>query len=88
MRTDMIIGGVNGVGKSSFTGILKERCTDLGIIIDVDKITAELGGNTVAGGKAALKKIRECIDKGVSFTQETLIIFTRTGGTLCNQKQR
>lgn len=88
MRTYTIIGGVNGVGKSSFTGVLKERCSDLGIIIDVDKITAELGRNTMAGGKAALKKIRECIDKGVSFTQETLIIFARTGGTLCNQKQR
>ena len=36
MRTYTIIGGVNGVGKSSFTGVLKERCTDLGIIIDVD----------------------------------------------------
>ena len=34
MRTYTIIGGVNGVGKSSFTGVLKERCTDLGTIID------------------------------------------------------
>ena len=42
MRTYTIIGGVNGVGKSSFTGVLKERSTDLGIIVDVDKITAEL----------------------------------------------
>ena len=71
MRTYTIIGGVNGVGKSSFTGILKEQRSDLGIIIDVDKITADLGGNTLAGGKAALNKIRACIDKGVSFTQET-----------------
>lgn len=71
MRTYTIIGGVNGVGKSSFTGVLKERCTDLGTIIDVDKITAELGGNALAGGKAALKKINECIEMGVSFTQET-----------------
>lgn len=31
MRTYTIIGSVNGVGKSSFTGVLKERCTDLGI---------------------------------------------------------
>ena len=63
MRTYTIIGGGNGVGKSSFTGVLKERCTDLGTIIDVDKITAELGGNALAGGKAALKKINECINK-------------------------
>ena len=59
MRTYTIIGGVNGVGKSSFTGLLKEQRSDLGIIIDVDKITAELGGNTLAGGRAALKKIRK-----------------------------
>ena len=38
MKTYTIIGGVNGVGKSSFTGVLKERCEDLGQIIDVDKI--------------------------------------------------
>ena len=81
MRTYTIIGGVNGVGKSSFTGILKEQRSDLGIIIDVDKITAELGGNALAGGKAALKKIRECIDKGVSFTQETTLSGRRTEAT-------
>ena len=38
MRTYTIIGGVNGVGKSSFTGVLKERSTDLGIIVDVDAV--------------------------------------------------
>ena len=81
MRTYTIIGGVNGVGKSSFTGVLKERCTDLGIIMDVDKITAELGGNALAGGKAALKKINECIAKGVSFTQETTLSGRRTEAT-------
>ena len=81
MRTYTIIGGVNGVGKSSFTGVLKERCTDLGTIIDVDKITAELGGNALAGGKAALTKINECIRKGVSFTQETPLSGQRTEAT-------
>lgn len=73
MKTYTIIGGVNGVGKSSFTGVLKEQTTDLGVIIDVDKITAELGGNTLAGGKAALTKIRDCIERNVSFTQETTL---------------
>lgn len=81
MRTYTIIGGVNGVGKSSFTGLLKEQRSDLGIIIDVDKITAELGGNTLAGGRAALKKIQECIDKGVSFTQETTLSGRHTEAT-------
>ena len=50
MKNYTIIGGVNGVGKSSFTGVLKERSTDLGVIVDVDKITADLGGNTLESG--------------------------------------
>jgi len=81
MRVYTIVGGVNGVGKSSFTGVLKERSTDLGMIIDVDKITAEMGGNALAGGKVALTKIRECIDKGVSFTQETTLSGRKTEAT-------
>ena len=81
MKIYTIIGGVNGVGKSSFTGILKEQRSDLGILIDVNKITAELGGNALAGEKAALKKINECIEKGVSFTQETTLSGRRTAAT-------
>lgn len=81
MKIYTIVGGVNGVGKSSFTGILKEQRSDLGILIDVNKITAELGGNALAGGKAALKKINECIEKGVSFTLETTLSGRRTAAT-------
>ena len=81
MKNYTIIGGVNGVGKSSFTGVLKERSTDLGVIVDVDKITAELGGSTLEGGKAALRKLRECIDKGISFTQETTLSGRKTEAT-------
>ena len=87
MKTYTIIGGVNGVGKSSFTGVLKERSTDLGIIIDVDKITAEMGVGALAGGKAALKKINECIDKGVSFTQETTLSGRKTETTAQKVKE-
>lgn len=88
MRVYTIIGGVNGVGKSSFTGVLKERSTDLGIIVDVDKITAEMGGNALNGGKAALKKINECINKGVSFTQETTLSGRRTEATAKEVKEK
>ena len=73
MKIYTIIGGVNGVGKSSFTGVLKSRATDLGTIIDVDKMTAQVGGDAIMGGKAAIKKIEDCIAKGVSFTQETTL---------------
>ena len=87
MKTYTIIGGVNGVGKSSFTGVLKERSTDLGMIVDVDKITAELGGNALAGGKAALRKISECIDMGISFTQETTLSGRKTEATAKQVKE-
>lgn len=87
MKIYTIVGGVNGVGKSSFTGVLKERTTDLGTIIDVDKTTVDLGGNALAGGKAALKKIRECIDKGLSFTQETTLSGYKTEATAKEVKE-
>lgn len=73
MKTYTIIGGVNGAGKSSFTGVLRNSDPNLGVIIDVDKLTAERGGNAVLGGKTALRMLRECLHNGVSFTQETTL---------------
>ena len=84
MKIYTIVGGVNGVGKSSFTGVLKSRTTDLGIIVDVDKITGQLGKGAVEGGKAALRIMEDCIEKGVSFTQET----TLSGHRVRNTAQR
>ncbi len=81
MKLYTIIGGVNGVGKSSFTGVLKGQRSDLGQIIDVDKITAQLGGNTLEGGKEAVRRIDACIEKGFSFTQETTLSGYRTERT-------
>lgn len=81
MKQFTIIGGVNGVGKSSFTGVMKESRDDLGIIVDVDQITAKLGVGSLAGGKAALEKINECIAKGLSFTQETTLSGRKTEAT-------
>ena len=73
MKIYTIIGGVNGVGKSSLSGVLRSRTTDLGIIVDVDKITASLGSGPIEGGKAALREMDKCIESGVSFTQETTL---------------
>ena len=87
MKIFTIIGGVNGVGKSSFTGVLKESIADLGVIIDVDKITAEAGGNPLVGGKAALLKIRDCISRGVSFAQETTLSGYKTEATAKQVKE-
>ncbi len=78
MKTYTIIGGVNGVGKSSLSGVLSAENTDLGIIIDVDKITADVGGNKIIGGKIAMRRINDCIEKGVDFTQETTLAGVKT----------
>lgn len=38
MKTYTIVGGVNGCGKSSLTGVLKSLEPNMGIIIDPDDI--------------------------------------------------
>ena len=78
MKCYTVIGGVNGAGKSSFTGSLKAQSTELGTVIDVDKITAECSGNAVEGARRAIKKIDECLDNGYSFTQETTLSGNKT----------
>ncbi len=78
MKIYTIIGGLNGVGKSSFTGVLKGQRSDLGRIIDVDKIAAQLGGDPLAGDKKSIRCFDECLSKGLSFTQETTLSGYRT----------
>ncbi len=73
MKTFTIIGGVNGCGKSSLTGVLKAQRSDLGVVVDVDKLTASVGGDMLRGGKLALTRIRDCLARGVCFTQETTL---------------
>ena len=82
MSTYTIVGGVNGSGKSSLTGVLKNTVSDLGTIIDVDKITAELNGDMIAGGKEAIHRIEKCIEKSASFTQETTLSGFKTERTV------
>ena len=87
MKRYTIIGGVNGCGKSSLTGVLKAERTDLGLLMDVDKLAAALGG-LIKGGKAAVRRIEECLEKGVSFTQETTLSGARTERTIRRAKER
>ena len=82
MKTYTIIGGVNGVGKSSFTGVLVRKTDDLGLIIDTDKLNAEFDGDRIEGGKKAIKLMEECLEKGLSFTQETTLSGVRTLKTI------
>lgn len=87
MKIYTIIGGVNGVGKSSFTGVLKSRTTDLGVIVDVDRITAQMGGKALEGGKRAIRIMEDCIRDGVSFTQETTLSGHRPKATAKRAKE-
>ena len=82
MKTYTIIGGVNGVGKSSLTGVLVAENNDLGVIIDTDRITAESGNDKIKGGKAAIERINSSLERGINFTQETTLSGSRTLKTI------
>ncbi|MEG0380039.1 MAG: zeta toxin family protein, partial [Eubacterium sp.] len=75
-----IIAGVNGVGKSSLTGVLKREKDDLGTIINVDEYAAKLMDpklsqtiRNIQAGRLALTKIKECLKNHQNFTQETTL---------------
>lgn len=70
MKLYTIIGGVNGCGKSSLTGALKAERSDLGTVLDGDRPST----------------IDECLEKGVSFTQETTLSGARTERTIRRAK--
>ena len=76
-----IVGGVNGVGKTTFIRGHQELHPSSGEIIDADQITADLGGDPLVGGKATLKKIRKCLRKRVSFLQKTTLSGYKTNAT-------
>ncbi len=88
MKIYTIIGGVNGVGKSCLYKSLNLSQTDLGIIIDTDSITAKLGGDKLQGGKQAVKRISECLDNNINFTQETTLSGAKTLKTIKSARER
>jgi predicted ABC-type ATPase len=73
MKTFTVIGGVNGAGKSSMTGVLKAERNDLGCVIDVDKIAADNKCSPIQANKKALAKINEFLKGGISFSQESTL---------------
>ena len=82
MKTYTIIAGENGCGKSSLTGVLRTEISNLGKIIDVDKITVSCGGNAIEGGKQAIAIIDDCLEKEICFTQETTLSGEKTLATI------
>ena len=74
-----VIGGVNGAGKSSLTGVLKKERDDLGMIIDIDKMASLNGWAPIQAGKQALALMANYCERGISFTQETTLSSHQVG---------
>ena len=88
MPSYTIIAGVNGVGKSSLSGVLKSERSDFGYIIDVDKIGAEKNCTPMDAGKTAINKIDNFLVKEISFTQETTLSGQKTEKTIKAAKEK
>ncbi|MGN0538103.1 MAG: zeta toxin family protein [Acutalibacteraceae bacterium] len=73
MNIYTIIAGVNGTGKTSLRGVLEGQGLILGRIIDADYIAKQNNGNVISAGKQAVQIINDCLDKNISFTQETTL---------------
>ena len=84
MNVYTIIAGVNGTGKSSFRGVLEGQNVNLGHIIDPVLIAKGNNNDLYKAAKTAVAKIRECLEKNISFTQET----TLSGHTVLNTVKR
>lgn len=78
-KTYVIVAGVNGAGKSTFTARFSSALPE--IVIDPDRLAAECG-SIITGGRKALEEIEHCIGSGVSFCQETTLSGRLTERTL------
>ena len=58
------------------------------MIVDIDRITALARGSPIEGGRIALGRIKDCLAKGASFTQETTLSGYRTETTASDAKER
>ena len=68
-----LIAGVNGVGKSSLSGVLKSERNDMGYIVDVDRLGIENNCSSINAGKLAICKISGFLQNEISFSQETTL---------------
>ena len=83
-----IIGGINGVGKSSFSGVLKEQIPDLGFIVNTDEIAKENCISNIEAGKIALSIISNSIYECDNFAQETTLSGTTTEKNILKAKEK
>jgi predicted ABC-type ATPase len=86
-KTYTIIGGINGVGKSSFTGVMKSINKFLGVVVDVDKIVAFNKVFPIEGDKIAHRFVQECLEEGIGFSQETTLAGSKAEATALRAKE-
>ncbi len=84
MSVYTIIAGVNGTGKSSLRGVLEGENAITKNTVDTHMIAKEINNDLVKAARIAAAKIKDCLDKNISFTQET----TLSGHTVFNTIQR
>ena len=77
IKTFTIFAGVNGAGKSTL--FATDTAADLGVLLNTDEIVKGKGWDwkepraQIEAGKELLKLQKECLDKEVSFNQETTL---------------
>ena len=86
MPTYTIFAGVNGAGKSTLYSTLIQENHDFGVRVNSDEIVISNGGDwrnksdQATAMKMAVKLIKDYMNKGISFNQET----TLTGKSMIN----
>ena len=76
-KTFTIFAGVNGVGKSTL--FAADSAADLGVRLNTDEIVKSKGWDwkdpraQIEAGKELLKRQKDCLEKGISFNQETTL---------------
>ena len=83
-----LIAGVNGTGKSSLRGVLEGQGIILGHIIDADMIAKQNAYSAVQAGKQAIEEIGRCLEKNISFTQETTLSGKRIERTILQARKQ
>lgn len=83
-----LIAGVNGAGKTSLYSILKED-GNLGARINIDELVGRMGSwkdtlLQIRAGRMALELLNRCIDRRITFHQET----TLPGATIVKAMER
>lgn len=88
MNRYTLVAGIDGTGKSSLRGVLEGQGEYLGHIIDPDLIARENHFDSIRAGKQAILEINDCLQKNLSFTQETTLSGKRIEKTLIQARKQ